>query len=61
MSRKRIVNMNRTMKEFVFSKLRLDPSEWGLISNTKEQFVIANKETGEEKVIDKTKYSSIRF
>lgn len=37
----------------LLSKKKLDPKEWGLKSETNDQIVIVNRETGEEKVLNK--------
>ena len=49
------------MKKYVGDKMRLDPDEWNYIKNTSKEFIIKNKNTGEERIIDKVEHNITLF
>ena len=49
------------MKKYVGDKMRLDPDEWNYIKNTSKEFIIKNKNTGEERTIDKIEHNITLF
>ena len=49
------------MKKYVGDKMRLDPDEWNYIKNTSKEFIIKNKNTGEEHIIDKVEHNITLF
>ena len=49
------------MKKYVGDKMRLDPDEWNYIKNTSKEFIIKNKNTGEECIIDKIEHNITLF
>ena len=49
------------MKKYVGDKMRLDPDEWKYIKNTSKEFIIKNKNTGEERIIDKVEHNITLF
>lgn len=49
------------MKKYVGDKMRLDPDEWNYIKNTSKEFIIKNKNTGEERIIDKIEHNITLF
>lgn len=49
------------MKKYVGDKMRLDPDEWNYVKNTSKEFIIKNKNTGEERIIDKVEHNITLF
>lgn len=49
------------MKKYVGDKMRLDPDGWNYIKNTSKEFIIKNKNTGEERIIDKVEHNITLF
>ena len=49
------------MKKYAGDKMRLDPDEWNYIKNTSKEFIIKNKNTGEERIIDKVEHNITLF
>ena len=49
------------MKKYVGDKMRLDPDEWNYIKNTSKEFIIKNKNTGEERIINKIEHNITLF
>lgn len=49
------------MKKYVGDKMRLGPDEWNYIKNTSKEFIIKNKNTGEERIIDKVEHNITLF
>ena len=54
-------NLTFRMKKYVGDKMRLDPDEWNYIKNTSKEFIIKNKNTGEERIIDKVEHNITLF
>ena len=50
-------NLTFRMKKYVGGKMKLNPEEWVYIKNTPDEFIIKNKETKEERVIDKIEHN----
>ena len=49
------------MKKYVGSKMKLNPDDWLYLKNTPDEFVIKNKETKEERVINKIEHNITLF
>ena len=49
------------MKKYVGDKMRLDADEWNYIKNTSKEFIIKNRNTGEERIIDKVEHNITLF
>jgi hypothetical protein len=49
------------MKKYIGDKMRLDPDEWNYIKNTSKEFIIKNRNTGEERIIDKVEHNITLF
>ena len=49
------------MKKYLSNKMKLNPDDWVYIKNTSEEFVIKNKETKEERVINKIEHNITLF
>ena len=49
------------MKKYVGDKMRLNADEWNYIKNTSKEFIIKNKNTGEERIIDKVEHNITLF
>ena len=54
-------NLNFRMKKYLSNKMKLNPDDWVYIKNTSEEFVIKNKETKEERVINKIEHNITLF
>ena len=54
-------NLTFRMKKYLSNKMKLNPDDWVYIKNTSEEFVIKNKETKEERVIDKVEHNITLF
>ena len=54
-------NLTFRMKKYVGGKMKLNPEEWVYIKNTTDEFIIKNKETKEERVIDKIEHNITLF
>lgn len=54
-------NLTFRMKKYVGGKMKLNPEEWVYIKNTPDEFIIKNKETKEERVIDKIEHNITLF
>lgn len=54
-------NLTFRMKKYLSNKMKLNPDDWVYIKNTSEEFVIKNKETKEERVINKIEHNIILF
>ena len=49
------------MKKYVGSKMKLNPDDWLYLKNTPDEFVIMNRETKEERIIDKVEHNITLF
>ena len=49
------------MKKYVGSKMKLNPDDWLYLKNTPDEFVIMNRETKEERIIDKIEHNITLF
>lgn len=49
------------MKKYIGDKMRLNPDEWNYIKNTSKEFIIKNRNTGEERIIDKVEHNITLF
>ena len=54
-------NLTFRMKKYLSNKMKLNPDDWVYIKNTSEEFVIKNKETKEERVINKIEHNITLF
>ena len=54
-------NLTFRMKKYLSNKMKLNPDDWVYIKNTSEEFVIKNKETKEERIIDKVEHNITLF
>ena len=54
-------NLTFRMKKYLSNKMKLNPDDWVYIKNTSEEFVIKNKETKEERIIDKIEHNITLF
>ena len=54
-------NSTFRMKKYLSNKMKLNPDDWVYIKNTSEEFVIKNKETKEERVINKIEHNITLF
>ena len=54
-------NLTFRMKKYLSNKMKLNPDDWIYIKNTAEEFVIKNKETKEERVINKIEHNITLF
>ena len=54
-------NLTFRMKKYLSNKMKLKPDDWVYIKNTSEEFVIKNKETKEERVINKIEHNITLF
>ena len=54
-------NLTFRMKKYLSNKMKLNPDDWVYIKNTSKEFVIKNKETKEERVINKIEHNITLF
>ena len=54
-------NLTFRMKKYLSNKMKLNPDDWVYIKNTSEEFVIKNKKTKEERVINKIEHNITLF
>ena len=54
-------NLTFRMKKYLSNKMKVNPDDWVYIKNTSEEFVIKNKETKEERVINKIEHNITLF
>ena len=54
-------NLTFRMKKYLSNKMKLNPDDWVYIKNNSEEFVIKNKETKEERVINKIEHNITLF
>ena len=54
-------NLTFRMKKYLSNKMKLNPDDWVYIKNTSEEFVIKNKGTKEERVINKIEHNITLF
>ena len=54
-------NLTFRLKKYLSNKMKLNPDDWVYIKNTSEEFVIKNKETKEERVINKIEHNITLF
>ena len=54
-------NLTFRIKTYLSNKMKLNPDDWIYIKNTSEEFVIKNKETKEERVINKIEHNITLF
>ena len=53
----KINNFNRSMKDQLKKKCKLNDREWGYVRNTPEFIDVVNKSTGETRTIMKAQYN----